>query len=125
MLRMLQHEIAHNFQLSNVKQVAAWFHFVAQRGALSITEVDCKKRFDNICPRRVVSSFSTASKWLYKKHRWRSMNSSARHTKTQQNWIMRASAPVLAHLSPLAYLPPALRTASQLRSAGSWKAVVP
>ena len=44
---------------------------MAGKGAQRITEVDCKKQFDNICPSSVVVSFSKASKWLYKKRHWR------------------------------------------------------
>ena len=43
MLRMLQAEITHNFQYTNIQSVAGWLSFVAHKGARAITEVDCKK----------------------------------------------------------------------------------
>ena len=39
-----------------------------------LTELDCKKQFDNINPAVVLKSFSEASKWIYKKRRWRQVN---------------------------------------------------
>ena len=74
MLRLLQTEITHNFQCADIKQVAGWFRFISQKGALSLTEMDCKKQFDNIQPRAVLKSFKEASNWIYKKRRWRQVN---------------------------------------------------
>ena len=74
MLRLLQTEITHNFQCADIKQVAGWFRFISQKGALSLTEMDCKKQFDNINPRAVLRSFKEASNWIYKKRRWRQVN---------------------------------------------------
>ena len=74
MLRLLQREITHNFQCADIKQVAGWFRFISQKGAVSLTEMDCKKQFDNINPRAVLRSFKEASNWIYKKRRWRQVN---------------------------------------------------
>ena len=71
MLRMWQAEIRHNFQHTDTQSVSGWLHFVAQKGARAITEVDCKKQFDNIHPRDVTRAFEKATKWLTKKRRWR------------------------------------------------------
>ena len=74
MLRLLQKEITHNFQCADIKQVAGWFRFISQKGALSLTEMDCKKQFDTINPRAILRSFKEASSWIYKKRRWRQVN---------------------------------------------------
>ena len=74
MLRLLQTEITHNFQCADIKQVAGRFRFISQKGALSLTEMDCKKQFDNIQPRAVLKSFKEASNRIYKKRRWRQVN---------------------------------------------------
>ena len=74
MLQMLQTEILHNFQCADIKQVSGWFHFVAKKGAQPLTELDCKKHFDNIHPHPVLQSFKEASDWLYAKRRWRQAN---------------------------------------------------
>ena len=74
MLRLLQREITHNFQCADIKQVAGWFRFISQKGALSLTEMDCKKQFDNINPRAILRSFKEASNWIYKRRRWRQVN---------------------------------------------------
>ena len=71
MLRMLQSEIAHNFQYTDIRLVVGWLRFVPAKGAHSLTEVDCKKQFDNINPHSVTRAFRRATRWLYKKRRWR------------------------------------------------------
>ena len=73
-LRLLQQEITHNFQCADIKQVSGWFQFISQKGAQSLTEMDCKKQFDNINPRAVLKSFTEASNWIYKKRHWRHVN---------------------------------------------------
>ena len=70
MLRMLQTELPHNFQCADAKQVLGRLHFVARKGARSLTEMDCKKQFDDIHPDAVIQAFSEASHWLYKKCKW-------------------------------------------------------
>ena len=50
-LRMLQTEITHNFQYTDIQSVAGWLSFITRKGTRAITEVDCKKKFDNIHPR--------------------------------------------------------------------------
>ena len=62
MLRMLQTEIAHNFQYTNIQSVARWLHFVTCKGTRAITEVDCKEQFDNIHPKDVTRAFGKATK---------------------------------------------------------------
>ena len=42
MLRMLQGDIPHNFQCTDIKEASRWFRFVADKGARSLTELDCK-----------------------------------------------------------------------------------
>ena len=74
MLRMLQGEMVHNFQCTNNREASRWFQFVGSKGAGSLTELDCKKQFDNMHPRDVLRSFTEASDWLYKKHCWRQIN---------------------------------------------------
>ena len=51
---MLQDEVPHNFQYTDIQSMAGWLHFAAGKGARSLTEVDCKKQFDNIKPRNVL-----------------------------------------------------------------------
>ena len=74
MVRLLQAEIVHNFQCADIKQASSWLEFVAAQGAKSLTELDCKKQFDNINPTVVLKSFSEATKWIDKKRRWRQVN---------------------------------------------------
>ena len=74
MLRLLQREITHNFQCADIKQVSGWFQFISQKGAQSLTEMGCKKQFDNINPRAVMKSCKEPSDWIYKKRRWRQVN---------------------------------------------------
>ena len=69
--RMLHTEITHNFHYTDIQPVAGWLCFVTRKGARAITEVDCKKQFDNIHPRDVTRAFIKATKWLTKKRRWR------------------------------------------------------
>ena len=71
MLRMLHVEVLHIFQCADIKQVSCSFQFMARKGARSLTELDCKKQFDNINPRVVLQAFEEASNCLYKKRRWR------------------------------------------------------
>ena len=71
MLRLLQNEIPHNFQRAGVEQVSVWLHFVAAKGARSLTEMDGKKQFNNINPMDVMNAFAAASHWIYKKRKWR------------------------------------------------------
>ena len=70
-LRVLQTEITHNFQYTDIQAVAGWLSFVTRKGARAITEVDCQKQFDNIHPRDMTRAFGKATKWLTKKRRWR------------------------------------------------------
>ena len=86
MLRMLQTEITHNFQYTDIQAVSGWLHFVARKGARAITEVDCKKQFDNIHPKDVTRAFGKATKWLTKKKRWRQQ---------QQHWSIHRDTPKL------------------------------
>ena len=86
MLRMLQTEVLHNFQCADVTQVSGWFQFVARKGAGSLTELDCKKQFDNINPRAVLQAFKEASRWLCKKRHWR---------QTQLQWSVNKDTPKL------------------------------
>ena len=86
MLRMLQTEITHNFQYTDIQSVSGWLHFVARKGARAITEVDCKKQFDNIHPKDVTRAFGKATKWLTKKRRWRQQ---------QLHWSIHRDTPKL------------------------------
>ena len=52
MQRMLQTEITHNFQCTDIQSVAGWLKFMSNKGAGTLTKVDCKKHFDNIHPKR-------------------------------------------------------------------------
>ena len=63
---MLQTEITHNFQFTDIQSVAGWLRFVTRKGARGITEVDRKKQFDNIHPKDVTRAFGKATKWLTK-----------------------------------------------------------
>ena len=74
MPRMLQVDIPHNFQCTNIREASGWFRFVADKGARSLTELDCKKPFDNINPKDVMQAFTEASAWLYKRRRQRHIN---------------------------------------------------
>ena len=86
MLHMLQSEVPNIFQCADIKQVSSWFQFVARKGVRSLTELDCKKQFDNINPRAILQAFKEASHWLYKKRRW---------SQTQLQWSVNKDTPKL------------------------------
>ena len=55
-------------------EASGWFRFLSTKGATLLTDLDCKKHFDNIHPWAVLQSFTEASGWLYKKWHWRQVN---------------------------------------------------
>ena len=82
MLRML----ISSTQYTDIQSVAGWLHFVTRKGARAITEVDCRKQFDNIHPKDVTRAFGKATKWLTKKRCWRQQ---------QLHWSIHRDTPKL------------------------------
>ena len=60
---------------------------MAAKGARSMTEVGCKKQFDNMDPNTLVRAFMESTQWIYKKRDGASLTHTGPCTKIRQHCI--------------------------------------
>ena len=70
-LRLLLHEIPHNFHHAAIASIDPWFRFLSEKGVCTWYEANCRKQRDLAS---VEVAFDQASDWLYRKQWWKQWN---------------------------------------------------